>query len=310
MTPDAAKADNEAIQKLLGERQQIETWLNRLQGSEDQVSDDVRSRVESDYRTRLDRVVDELSGHAEAVQESLSQAQAQRDVLMEQTGKAEERHAEAKLRHDVGEYNDATWAKMNAELEEELSGLREQLGEVDQQIDKYEEVLGLIERREPPAPEPTPVPEAAPPPAPEPPVAEAAPIPASAPSPEPAPPPAPEPAPVPAPEPAPQPAPPAAAERTPAPSESFDELAFLKSVTQDSSDAPARRSRPSAPAVSGPDAAPPPAPQAAPSSDRPSSPFRASQTSGKRTLKCGECNWMNLPTEWYCERCGAELAAL
>lgn len=29
-----------------------------------------------------------------------------------------------------------------------------------------------------------------------------------------------------------------------------------------------------------------------------------------KTLKCGECSTMNYPTEWYCERCGAELAAL
>ena len=29
-----------------------------------------------------------------------------------------------------------------------------------------------------------------------------------------------------------------------------------------------------------------------------------------KTLKCAECGAMNYPTEWYCERCGAELAAL
>jgi len=29
-----------------------------------------------------------------------------------------------------------------------------------------------------------------------------------------------------------------------------------------------------------------------------------------RTLKCNDCGGMNYPTEWYCERCGAELAAL
>ena len=29
-----------------------------------------------------------------------------------------------------------------------------------------------------------------------------------------------------------------------------------------------------------------------------------------KTLKCGECGIMNYPTEWYCERCGAELAAV
>jgi len=29
-----------------------------------------------------------------------------------------------------------------------------------------------------------------------------------------------------------------------------------------------------------------------------------------KTLKCQECGTMNYPTEWYCERCGAELAAV
>jgi hypothetical protein len=29
-----------------------------------------------------------------------------------------------------------------------------------------------------------------------------------------------------------------------------------------------------------------------------------------KSLKCGECGSLNYPTEWYCERCGAELASL
>jgi uncharacterized OB-fold protein len=27
-----------------------------------------------------------------------------------------------------------------------------------------------------------------------------------------------------------------------------------------------------------------------------------------KSLKCKECGTMNLPTEWYCEKCGAELS--
>lgn len=46
--------------------------------------------------------------------------------------------------------------------------------------------------------------------------------------------------------------------------------------------------------------APPPFPE--PAKDRPSA--------GQKTLKCAECGTLNRPTEWYCERCGAELAAL
>ena len=29
-----------------------------------------------------------------------------------------------------------------------------------------------------------------------------------------------------------------------------------------------------------------------------------------KTLRCGDCGSMNFPTEWYCERCGAELAGM
>jgi hypothetical protein len=29
-----------------------------------------------------------------------------------------------------------------------------------------------------------------------------------------------------------------------------------------------------------------------------------------KTLKCRDCGSLNRPTDWYCERCGAELAAV
>ena len=98
----------------------------------------------------------------------------------------------------------------------------------------------------------------------------------------------------------------------------LDELAFLKSVT--GNEAPAAppapppaatptRSRASGGFTRSPEPVvpePPPepkAPAADVSRDR-------SSGSGQKTLKCGECGTLNRPTEWYCERCGAELAAL
>jgi hypothetical protein len=38
--------------------------------------------------------------------------------------------------------------------------------------------------------------------------------------------------------------------------------------------------------------------------------FKDKMTETAKTLKCAECGAMNYPTEWYCERCGAELASL
>lgn len=104
----------------------------------------------------------------------------------------------------------------------------------------------------------------------------------------------------------------------------LDELAFLKSVTGNEAPAPAAP-QPSAPKPSRasggftkpPEAAPPMTTAPAPIVEPPAAKAPAvadskdrSSGSGQKTLKCGECGTLNRPTEWYCERCGAELAAL
>jgi len=72
------------------------------------------------------------------------------------------------------------------------------------------------------------------------------------------------------------------------PGDPFDDLAFLRSVTG----TPEEKAPAPAPA-------PPPAGAASGNSAKP-----------QKSLRCTECGTMNLPTEWYCERCGGELAAL
>ena len=106
-------------------------------------------------------------------------------------------------------------------------------------------------------------------------------------------------------------------------SSGVDELAFLKSVSEDEKGGPSARrasggvQRPpetlGPPNVTSPTQPPlttaahtlePVGPTGGDMTGRPSIP------TAQRTLKCGECGTMNRPTEWYCERCGAELADL
>jgi hypothetical protein len=87
-----------------------------------------------------------------------------------------------------------------------------------------------------------------------------------------------------------------------------DELAFLKSVTEDEKTAPSPKRASGAqfqPAIPGDP------PRGAPmsSSITPAANLNDDAEVAK-TLKCKECGTMNLATEWYCESCGAELAAL
>jgi len=97
-----------------------------------------------------------------------------------------------------------------------------------------------------------------------------------------------------------------------------DELEFIKSVTEDDTGA-----APSARRASGaqfqpvipsdpPRAAVPPSQRAANPVPAPimPDPAAAGDEEAARTLRCKECGTMNLPTEWYCGQCGAELAAV
>lgn len=76
----------------------------------------------------------------------------------------------------------------------------------------------------------------------------------------------------------------------------IDELAFLKSVTEDDKNAPSPR-RASGAQYQIDETAMPDAPENA-------------DAEVEKALKCRECGTMNLATEWYCEHCGAELAAM
>jgi hypothetical protein len=300
-----------AIQRLLEERRQYEAWIARIDAAGGAAPSTVRTRVRSDYEARLNAVIEELKVHAEAARLMAAQRKEMRRELQAKETQAAERLAEAELRHAVGEYDESQWTQVHKESLAELVSVREELGSVDEDISQLEELEQLVRARPGAPPAPPPAAHAPPPAAPATPanvtVAASAvtgtmPRVGSPPRP-------PAPAPHSAPAPRPGPDQSKAAEK-PA---MIDELAFLKSVTEDekrgiATPAPGttptlgRRSgaqfQPSEPANNRPA---PVNPAPAPVNDEPEP---------VRTLKCRECGTMNLPTEWYCESCGAELAAL
>jgi hypothetical protein len=89
-----------------------------------------------------------------------------------------------------------------------------------------------------------------------------------------------------------------------------DELAFIKSVSAEEERKPgpppqAPSRRPSNPGAGGASRAEP-----SPSAGPATAPGKPGGAGVAKTLKCAECGTLNRPTEWYCERCGAELAGI
>ncbi len=265
-----------AIQRLLDERQQIQTWLQRLSMASDTTPEQVRVRVRSDYERRLGEVMKELQTHESDLHTTMDRLESARAGLARQETEAAERLAEAELRHSVGEYDEGQWRQVHADLLGALVKVREELKQSDDEIRRLEEVMSLIEVQE--APPLRPVPRA-----------------------------------VEAVKPA-KPAEPARKESrkeaaASAPKNEDDELAFLRSVTEDETQGPsAARASGAMRAIQEPvpAASPPSKDYADPEPKKGTTP----RTSKSKSLKCKECGTMNLPTEWYCERCGAELAAL
>jgi outer membrane biosynthesis protein TonB len=278
----ATDTDN-SIEALLEQRSQYEQWLTKLDSAANKAPEAVRRKVRADYEVRLRGVIERLRGHAATIAEELQRHQGTQRDLDTQRREAEEELAEAEVRHTVGEFGEDEWRRISEESERKLGGLREQLKTVGGEIARLVEVQGLIASpakaaAAPPPPPPEDVIERSPPPPPPPPMAEPA---------------------AEAPKAAPRAAPQRPREPEPA---AVDELAFLKSVADEPKPAAARR--PSNPGV----AAAPQASRAVETVPAPSG--KAGAPGVAKTLKCGECGTLNRPTEWYCERCGAELAGI
>ncbi len=318
------------IEALLRERARYTEWLAKLDGASSGVPHVVRDKVRSDYDGRLRRVMEELKSHAATIRDELARHRSAQVDLEARRSAAEEALAEASVRHTVGEYSDDEWRRLSEETSQALGLVQADLAKVRAEITRLVEVQGLI--ADPVKPAAAVIPGAAPAPhgAPGPtlistpssplatPSADAAAIAAPnidlLPDPTPdvsaaaratlpmepviplaVPPPAPAAASAPrfVPKPAGEPARP----RAGGGGAPVDELAFLKSVSADAAPSATQAGRRSGetqkhdlgaePAAAGP----------------------AGKNQAK-TLKCGECGTLNRPTEWYCERCGAELAAL
>jgi len=305
----AEKEPMSEFERLLQERTQIEQWLEKLDASGDKTPSSVRERVQSDYLKRLDEVQEELNGHRDEITGALERHRQVRDELLKQQSEAEERRAEAELRYTVGEFDDAKWDGLRGEIDGSLKKIGEELDGVETEVGDLENALASItaspdagESTESPAPEivqtevepkkPAPTTADLPPP-----IRDAKPKDA-----------------VEAPE----------LEPTPAATSGDEPLEFLD-VDAEGKDSDPEAARKSDTVPMPPDTAellgqeedarasgeiPTGSEVGAAGVTSFSNNAEQPKKGVAKTLKCGECGAMNLPTEWYCERCGAELAAL
>ncbi len=307
MAEGKGKTSEKTIEGLLAERTQFQLWLSRLDDNSDRASEGVREKIRGDYQVRLEGVLDELRSQEEGIAEQLADHRVSQADLTAQESTAKDELAEAEVRHAVGEYEDDDWETLKSGSEEQLEKIQDQLAEVTEEINRLVMVQADIAvpatvGEEESGGEDT--------------AAEADVIPFSSKGTD-------EPtddgaSEVGAPKFTPRGADAGSPSATPrtlrfpsdtAGAEGLDELDFLKSVTEDESSGPSVARASGEFSKAGMDAVADQSSGAPETTVTDDAGAAASPTQAK-TLKCGECGELNRPTEWYCERCGAELASL
>jgi len=290
----------EAVGGLSAERTKYEGWITALAAKTD-VPAHVLEKVHADYTSRLRTVLQGFAAHTPALEAALGELQLRDGALAAQEKNCRDEHAEGELRHMVGEYDGDQWDKVRighetllGRLASERQGIAGELlnvqrslaaaGEASQRARAIGDPGGVgassarLDAVTPAVQMPVTDSSASPPVAAMP--NQLAPFEIGYDAPQ-------------------LSAEPAVERRA-----SVEDLGFLRTAPR----APTPRDSEMAPepistgtATKSPET---PMLRIVPSAP-PAGPVDAA-----KTLRCGECGTMNYATEWYCERCGGELAVL
>ncbi|HEV2018213.1 MAG TPA: hypothetical protein VGQ98_07895 [Gemmatimonadaceae bacterium] len=271
----------DALNGLLKERQRYEEWLAALEDKRANTPDSVYQRVQGDYQTRLREVSSKLAERAGELRENIDALTVKLEEITRQETQQREARQEAELRAAVGEYTDKQWKEIGGAWDKELARLLKEKNAVDAQLNELNRIFALSVKEK---------------------QSEAAALargtggdgfraPISPVLPRTA---VPQPPTLNPPSRVEQPAartqnpsPPASPPRSP-----FDQFPVLRPGGGSSTP----------PQTTTAVATPPSVPKSGGANDP-----RSEQ---HKTLKCPECGAANYPTEWYCERCGGELATM
>jgi len=111
----------DAIRTLLEQRARYMEWLAKLDDLGGNYRPAVAKRVRADYSDRLTGVEDELHGHKEEIETSLSQRKGQLSAFEQRHDVCAAELEETELRHQVGEFDDGEWESRKETHERELA---------------------------------------------------------------------------------------------------------------------------------------------------------------------------------------------
>lgn len=152
METPLASDPRSAVETLTVQRTRLQEWLARLGDVGTDVPAHVAERVRRDYEDRLRAVTEELAGHREALAAELDDRRAELEEADALRASAADDLEEARLRHRIGELEEAGWEARRPELEAALAAAEGRAGGVRAEVERLDALLrDVAETREAPS---------------------------------------------------------------------------------------------------------------------------------------------------------------
>ncbi|MEO8194359.1 MAG: hypothetical protein ABI681_10970 [Gemmatimonadales bacterium] len=135
----------DALRALIAERQQYEQWISALEAKREGTPEHVLERVQADYRGRLERVIGDIRGHSEELQLSISTLSSRLVEVAREEDTKREGLQEAELRAAVGEYDPQEWEQLRTEGEAALKKIAADRASLDGQLGELRSIQKLSE---------------------------------------------------------------------------------------------------------------------------------------------------------------------
>ena len=134
----------ENVAALILERQRIENWLATLDARKASTPDHVYQRVRGDYATRLKAITDQLLARSAALKAHVDQVNARLTQFTNEAQRMKDVRAESELRMQVGELSVADWNVKARECDEGIARLTEAQTQARALLAQAREVLAMV----------------------------------------------------------------------------------------------------------------------------------------------------------------------
>jgi hypothetical protein len=127
----------------LQERQRYEQWLAALESRRATTPAHVYARVHTDYESRLAHVLDELGGRSAELRQVVDELTERVTALQSEENTHRDQRAEAELRAAVGEYSPDQWREVSQGTEADIARVAARRAEAASELAQVQQLLNM-----------------------------------------------------------------------------------------------------------------------------------------------------------------------